>query len=797
MAKKSARHKGEAEEVLALQEALESEEVQGESVRTVEVTADQFGVALVVPAGVKATLDLCGYALQGVAHEPVITVEAGAELVIVDSVGGGRIIKDDVAFYDSELQGAIVNRGRLTLAGGTIANCVGTTFGGVYNAEGAIFVMSGGTISGCGSTESKETSKSVGGVLNRGTFLMTGGEIVDCEAVFGVVGVFNEEGALFRQLGGKILNRSAVAVTSTGRLNLVENRGVYVIVDGMLANETVGMTGGTLIYNSYPKDNYDTHFTLLWGELLTVSTAEAIYNANGLWAGYYGGDVTASRISNGKIRGRVESSTFNYFGIITGGFFADVQSNVVSRVATAELCEWQTNDDAATKDFYDSRVTPLYEAEVSSGGGLYGRLSLQEALNVEYSGSYTVKLVTDVKDCVVCSNTVPVTLDLNGYAITGTGKVFADGFARPAIRNEGNLTIIDSSEKKTGLIALPSVGTAEKGGVIDNCGTLEVRGVELLGGRAKVGGGIYNAKNAAAKLTNVKLTGCRAESAEAGDLVLNAGTLALEGCTLEAWVDATNASHVREGGALVNAGTATLEDCRVRGRIVSLDGASPVGITSGLFDHEPPTVYRANTDEETRLVYRWEVVGGQTIVATLPGEVAGVRVFETLADALAAAKYGSTITIVGDVSGENVKVPIGMTVVVEQAGTFREPEAGDLRHAYYRVTTRVSDGKTYYTYGLNEEMVVPRIGASDGTPAMEFVRDEEGKAVSVMLNVLNVYEDLYYTVYWGPSPHPEEMVPVTWECADKDGTIRMQAPADDESGFYQIRVTDHLEWLDW
>ena len=181
-----------------------------------------------------------------------------------------------------------------------------------------------------------------------------------------------------------------------------------------------------------------------------------------------------------------------------------------------------------------------------------------------------------------------------------------------------------------------------------------------------------------------------------------------------------------------------------------------------------------------------------TVVAILGKGTKDERKFETLAAAVDEANYGDTISIVGDVRGESVKVPIGMTVVVEQDGKFREPDPGDLRHKYYKVTTRGEGGKTYYTYGLDEEMVVPRIGASDGTPAMEFVRDEEGKAVSVKLNVENVYEDLYYVVYWGLSPLPEEMVPVTWECAGEDGTIRVEAPADEESGFYRIRVTDHL-----
>ncbi|MBQ0031510.1 MAG: hypothetical protein KBT68_01780 [bacterium] len=185
------------------------------------------------------------------------------------------------------------------------------------------------------------------------------------------------------------------------------------------------------------------------------------------------------------------------------------------------------------------------------------------------------------------------------------------------------------------------------------------------------------------------------------------------------------------------------------------------------------------------------------VVAILGKGTENERKFETLAAAVDEANYGDTISVVGDVQGENVKVPIGMTVEVETNGKFREPMEDDLRHKYYKVTTRGEGGKTYYTYGLNEEMVVPRFGSSDGTPAMELVRDEEGKTVSVRLNVENVYEDLYYTVYWGPSPHPGEMVPVTWECANEDGTIRLQAPADDESGFYQIRVTDHLEWLDW
>ena len=229
---------------------------------------------------------------------------------------------------------------------------------------------------------------------------------------------------------------------------------------------------------------------------------------------------------------------------------------------------------------------------------------------------------------------------------------------------------------------------------------------------------------------------------------------------------------------------------------MSLDGAPAVTIASGLFDHEPPTVYRANADAETRLVYRWEVVGEQEIVATLPGELAGVRGFKTLADAIATAGYGATVTIVGDVTDENVRLPSGLVVRIGETGAFRKPGPEDLLHDYYEVREILEQGRVVgYAISLDAAKVAPQVGddKSSGTPWLEFVRDDRtGSVTSAVLTLINAYEGLYYGVETGPEPDDLKSTGC-WIPSSNRGMLRLEVPAVGDRRFYRIRVTDHLE----
>ena len=612
----------------SLQRLLRSAELGGDGLRTVQLAEDVVGACVTVPAGRHAVLDLRGRRMRGIARKPVITVEKGASLVIVDSVGGGLVTKEIVPLNDCEAQGGIANYGDLTLAGGTISNCFGWDYGGVYNAAGATFVMSGGVISGCGTFT--ESGQSAPGVLNAGTFWMSGGEIFGCESGSGCMGVMNLPSAHFFQLGGVI--RDGIhnkELSWSDDVCYVGSFGEYLMVDGQITGDAladcserepglwVGSGFGACVY--YNLTASGSRFVQAWGEIDAKEGGHAVL-------GRGAPSDALNRVSNGKLGGGV--SLLSDKGMWSGGFYCNTNVHAVSHVTTYEMpipdfCTKQANTDAATRDVYLHRVVPDYEVEVRTDDGAVTRCMLQEGLDYKSSGGFTVRLLNDVKDCVVCTNVSPIVLDLNGFAITGTGKVFDDGFARPVIRNEGDLTIVDSSRPSSGFcgfIAMPSVGRAEMGGAICNRGALTVRDIDIFGCRARCGGGVYNAQGATAAFENVRIVGCRAEDADSGDLLANEGEVSLSSCMLEAWPDATDPLNVRTGSAVVNSGEMTVDACRVRGLIADSGEAGGLVISSGCFDRELETEWIdagsrcwANDDEVLRLEYPWAVGAGVSV----------------------------------------------------------------------------------------------------------------------------------------------------------------------------------------
>lgn len=182
-------------------------------------------------------------------------------------------------------------------------------------------------------------------------------------------------------------------------------------------------------------------------------------------------------------------------------------------------------------------------------------------------------------------------------------------------------------------------------------------------------------------------------------------------------------------------------------------------------------------------------------VAIIEDETLGTLRFPTLAAAVAAAKYGSTIIVVGDVTGENVKIPSGMTVRIGSNGQFRPPKAEDLLHDYYKVITNFEGSKVVgYEYLLDADKVAPRVGddSESGTPWLEFVVDEKtGLGTSAIINIVNAYEDLYYGIDSGTSP-TELNPPAMWVPAFERGSLRLEVPAAESGYFYRVRATDHV-----
>ena len=181
------------------------------------------------------------------------------------------------------------------------------------------------------------------------------------------------------------------------------------------------------------------------------------------------------------------------------------------------------------------------------------------------------------------------------------------------------------------------------------------------------------------------------------------------------------------------------------------------------------------------------VARGQWKIPVRVRDSAGnLSLFESLGDAVNGivanpAAYGSTITVIGSVTGENAKVPSGTTVVVEKDEFFREPGLGDLRQPYYLYPVPCDtngDSRTYH-YTFNTNLVVPGVKAFGVT----------NKIAS--LTVTNVCKEMYYRPFssatlrdFKPEPGSKKMK------ADREGPLTFTAGAAESKRFYRVGVTD-------
>ena len=148
------------------------------------------------------------------------------------------------------------------------------------------------------------------------------------------------------------------------------------------------------------------------------------------------------------------------------------------------------------------------------------------------------------------------------------------------------------------------------------------------------------------------------------------------------------------------------------------------------------------------------------------------------------AAYGSTITVIGSVTGENAKVPSGTTVIVEKDEYFREPGPGDLRQSYYLHPVPCDtngDSRTYH-YTFNTNQVVPVIGA------FAFRTNKEAKCEAV-ITVTNALKELYYRPF--SSATLRDFKPEGGKTnVTENGRLTVTAGATEGKRFYRVGVTD-------
>ncbi len=219
----------------------------GEIILDGDITAVDRDVALKVPSGVTATLDLNGQkidrALTSPASKGSVIIVTG-DLTVTDSLGGGMITGGNTNGTGGGVW--VRSGGRFTLESGSISgNKASYVGGGVCvsgkNNDGVVssFIMNGGSITG-------NTSRNGGGIGmdSHGSITVNGGVISGNNASVNGGGAWFAAGTTFTLNGGEI----------TGNTAADNGGGVYVNDGGLIIHEGIFVQNGGTVSRNTPED---------------------------------------------------------------------------------------------------------------------------------------------------------------------------------------------------------------------------------------------------------------------------------------------------------------------------------------------------------------------------------------------------------------------------------------------------------------------------------------------------------------------------------------------------------------
>ena len=329
--------------------------------------------------------------------------------------------------------------------------------------------------------------------------------------------------------------------------------------------------------------------------------------------------------------------------------------------------------------------------------------TLNGAIGAAAEGN-TVTLLKDTTENVVVDK--DITLDLNGFTLNG-----GTGTAKATITNYGTLTIKDSSAEKTGTIKRNDNGVEGETSyyVIRNLGTMTIEQANIVNNSG------YRKTNSSGSMVGSSLI-CNGDNDEGASLTINGGKL--KQLNFIAIKNGANGTLVVNGGeitsnhsAIQNWFNAELTGGTIRGQLWTdawKEGES-VGNTviAGNVDYEGEIVMDITGSSEPKLtinggnlsVTNWRIttacaesggkpaVKGGTFTNAVPAKYCaegfipqdngdgtfGVKVgtyvakigeagYETLAEAIAAAKDGDTVTLLANVADfEGVVVTKNLT----------------------------------------------------------------------------------------------------------------------------------------
>ena len=317
--------------------------------------------------------------------------------------------------------------------------------------------------------------------------------------------------------------------------------------------------------------------------------------------------------------------------------------------------------------------------------------TLADAIRLAANGK-TVTLLDNINGNFEIPNTKRITLDLNGFTLNG-----GTGTAKAAITNKGTLTITDSSAKKTGTIKRDDKGVEGETSyyVIKNLGTMTINQANVVNNSG------YRKANPSGSMVGSSLI-CNGDNDEGATLTINGGkftqtnflaikngvngTLFVNGgeitsnhSAIQNWYNATITGGTikgqlwtdawTEGGSVgntviggnvdyegeivmdvtgssikptltVNGGNLSVTNWRITTACAKLGGKPAV--QGGTFKNAVPAEYCADRFIPTQ--NKDGTYGVKACVAKV-----GSTKYETLAEAIAAAKDGDTVTLLDNI----------------------------------------------------------------------------------------------------------------------------------------------------
>ncbi len=437
-----------------------------------------------------------------------------------------------------------------------------------------------------------------GGCIKAGWYAIAGnGQDTECNGNITVNGGILEstaDYAIYHPHSGTTTINGGVVFGAAGGVSL--NRGKLIVNNGIITSKGTGTTGD-------------------WGDGTGNQNAAAI-NVNAEYGStsveIKGGKITAEKdailLTNGK-DGTIK---------VSGGTF---NSAVKEEYCAAGYIPTKNEDSSYG-------VKGPFVAKIGSEG----YATLQAAIDAA-SRKATVKLLADTRENVTIS-TPYLTLDLNGFTLNGS-----TGERKPALTITARVTVMDSSEAKTGTIMREDTAensgvsshyvidiqgggwlTFESGNVKNNSGTTDGKGASLV----RVG------DDSVAEYPGLNIKGGTFTQdnfivikVDRGDLFLNGGTLnSASSYAVENWLRATIKGGTVNGTVAAwtysDGLNSTLEISggTVNGNVesVSYDGAegklAKVKITGGTVNGTLSTKRYGNVTAPTKDMATIEITGG-------------------------------------------------------------------------------------------------------------------------------------------------------------------------------------------